>query len=677
MSKLPLKTSDFLAERLVKKYLPRMIGGHLPVGGLEAASYLELKRLLSEISASVTGARVVSLYHLEDGSIVLKLRSERFSGELRIVPGKFFYLVEGSYEKPLKLSQVGRTLRSLVEGSRVRSISLVEGERILVLELEKKNPIRLVCELLPKGTVIALDERGTILACLHRLEMRDRRIAPGEAYKLPPPKPAPTIENLEDALRKLSPRRSIVSALASEAGLGGRYAEEILHLAGIDFSEKVRDLDESDLRKILESARKVFELVERGQPTIAYSPDGSAQALPYPMSIFKSRGWVMKEAESLNEAYRIAYEHNLARALEEERMKAVTEKIRELRKRAEERRRSAQRILSEASRMREAAERLFQLAAELESLKNKPGAHELHGLKVVVDDKRRRLIIGSDDKKVEFGLEKSLMKQISKMFDDAKKSANAARRLAREAEELEREAEKLEREAQESLEKALLKVSARIKPSGGKWYERYRWFISSEGFLAVAGKDASSNIALLKKHLEPNDLVFHAEVRGAAVVILKNGKSSGEESRREAAQFAAAYSRAWREGLSMITVYYVEPSQISFEPPPGHYLPKGGFIVKGERRYLQAKLELAIGVTEDLSLIYGPPTAIARRALSFVRLEPGKVRAEELAEEIAGRIFRGFDLDPKRLRDLRELIMELIPYGRARLVERDLNFKVG
>ncbi|MCD6312724.1 MAG: NFACT family protein, partial [Thaumarchaeota archaeon] len=153
------------------------------MGGLEAASYLELKRLLSEISASVTGARVVNLYHLDDDSIILKLRSESFSGELRLIPGKFFYLVEGSYEKPLKLSQVGKSLRSLVEGSRVKDVSLIEGERILILELEKKSPIKLICEFLPKGTVIVLDEHGAILACLHKLEMRDRRIVPGEAYK--------------------------------------------------------------------------------------------------------------------------------------------------------------------------------------------------------------------------------------------------------------------------------------------------------------------------------------------------------------------------------------------------------------------------------------------------------------------------------------------------------------
>ena len=44
-----------------------------------------------------------------------------------------------------------------------------------------------------------------------------------------------------------------------------------------------------------------------------------------------------------------------------------------------------------------------------------------------------------------------------------------------------------------------------------EWYERYRWFITSEGLLAIGGRDASSNSAIIRKHLTEEDIVFHAE----------------------------------------------------------------------------------------------------------------------------------------------------------------------
>jgi len=633
------------------------------------ASYFELQQLLNEILSIIQGARVTNLYHLSDGSIILKLRTSQFSGELRIIPGKTLYLVEGSYEKPKELSQRGRELRALIANSVVGGAELVEGERIIVFNLEKgQRRIKLVCEFLPKGTIAVLDEEGRILASLHRLEMKDRRIAPGEIYKLPPPKPAPSPENLRKMIKEFTPRKNIASALAAEAGYGGRYAEEILALAGVDKSKKVRDLSAEEIERIVAAAEKLQDLIRKGPPVVAYSPEGEIQPLPYPMKSLESKGWRYRKTESINEAFRIAYEEELARGIEAEKRKVVEEKIRDLERKAREKRFSAEKLLSSSSKIRQVAEKLFQHSPLLNTLADKPGDHEVSGLEIRVDRDLKKMHVKIGEESIDLDLkEGSLMKQISSLFDKAKKSEQAARRLISEAEELEREAEKLRKSSEKELEKILLKVSARVKRGEGKWYERYRWFTTSEGYLAVAGKDASSNIALLRKHLENKDLVFHAEVRGAAAVILKNGQEAGEISKQEAAQFAAVYSRAWRERMSSMTVYYVTPDQISFTPPPGHYLPKGGFIVKGERTYLTVKLELAIGLTDDLRLIYGPPSAVAGKTKTYVKIVPGNEKADALASEILRSLLKNVELESRKLRDLKIEISELIPYGRGEI----------
>ncbi len=624
--------------------------------------------MLNEILSIIQDARIVNLYHMSDDSIVLKLRSGSFAGELRIAPGKALYIVEGSYEKPKELSQKGQKLRSLIANSVITGAEIIEGERIIIFNLKKGHlNLRLVCEFLPKGTVAVLDEENRILASLHRLEMKDRRIAEGEVYKLPPAKPAPSAENLKDIIGKLTPRKSMVSALAAEAGFGGRYAEEILHLAAVDPSKKVRDLSREEIERILKASEKLTELIREGPPVVAYSPEGGVQPLPYPMESLKAKGWRYEIAGSLNEAFRITYERELAQAIEAEKHRAVEEKIKELERRAHEKRFSAQRILRESLDIRRIAEKLFQYSSDLESLKEKPGTHKIGELTVSVNERRGRMRLEIGETELEFDLRESLMKQISNLFDKAKKSSQAAQKLLSEAEGLEKKIRRLQEASRKELEESLLQVSARIKKREGKWYERYRWFITSEGFLAVAGKDASSNISLLKKHLEPRDLIFHAEVRGAAAVILKNGQESGAISRQEAAQFAAVYSRAWRDRIMAMTVYYVTRDQVSFTPPPGHYLPKGGFVIKGERTYLTAKLELAIGFSKDLEILYGPPSAVAKKADKFVKIIPGNKRAEELADEIAGKLLKGFDLEPRRLRDIKLEISELIPYGKGAL----------
>ncbi len=629
-------------------------------------SYLELQRVLGEVREILVGSRIENLYHMEDDSVILKLVKDGGRYELRIVPGKCIYLVQGSYPKPLEISSRGKSLRELVSGFRIRDAVVVEGERVVVMEAEKGDSrIKIIAELMPRGSLIVADQGGRILESLHHLSMKDRKVMPGETYAPPPPKPT-AFDNPDKLPSMLKPGRKLVSSLASDAGLGGRYAEELVKIAGLDGSMKVSQLSGGDFKRLVEALKSLRERVSKGRPVLA-ERDGEYQALPYPLESFKDRGWRFREQDSLNSAFREAYERLLARMIEEERLRRVREEAERLKDKARELRYTAENLGREAERKRRLAEKLFQAGWMLEEMRKNMRGGEAMGVKVEIDRDSGRMHVNVDGEAVEFKLSRSIMKQVSELFEDAKKAEEASGRLIREAEEHERKAEELLSRGERELEEAYLRISARLSRQTGKWYERYRWFMTSEGFLTVAGKDASSNTSLLKKHMEEDDLVFHAEVRGAPAVLLKNGAKAREESRIEAAQFAASYSRAWREGMTSMTVYYVSPSQVSFSPPPGHYLPKGGFIVKGERRYLTVRLELAIGLTETLDVIYGPPQAVRKKAKRYVVIVPGREKASELSDKILRKLTDGLVIERKTLRDLKHIIQQVIPYGVGRI----------
>lgn len=635
------------------------------------ASYIELKRLAAELLELVRDSKIENLYLMDDESIILKIKGDKVSGELRIVPGKCIYFTRGSYEKPLSPGPRGLALRRIVSGTWIRDVRVVPGERIVFFELEVSGKrFNLVAELMPRGTVIILDEEGKILESLHHLKMKDRTILPGEFYRLPPPRPS-AAENPEKLFTMLSPRKTVVSALASQAGLGGRYAEEVVKLAEVNGLKKVRELREDEKKRLIEALKRVLELTSSRKPVVAFSPEGGVQALPYPLESLREKGWRFQEAATLNEAFKEAYEHELAEKIQEAERRKIEERVEEIEDEARKKIYTAERLKSRAEKLRTIAEKLFRYAPMIEELKRfrENVSREFEGLEVEIKPAEKALVVKLDEEEVKLRIHESVMKQASALYDDVKKALNAAQSLMDDAEKLRRRAERIRRGEAKLVEEAYLKVSARApRPGKGEWYERYRWFITSEGFLAVAGKDASSNTSLLKRHLEKNDLVFHAEVRGAPVLILKNGVEAGEKSRIEAAQFAASYSRAWREKMSMMTVYYVKPEQVSFTPPPGHYLPKGGFIVKGERNYLTVRLELGFGIGEGLELVHGPPTAVSSRVKKIVKVVPGRRKAEELAEEVVKRLTEGMELKPRQLRDLRRWVAELIPYGSGEVV---------
>ena len=136
----------------------------------------------------------------------------------------------------------------------------------------------------------------------------------------------------------------------------------------------------------------------------------------------------------------------------------------------------------------------------------------------------------------------------------------------------------------------------------------------------VAGKDAVSNEVLVKKYAGDDEPVFHADISGAPFVVVKTeGKAATEQTLVEAGEFAAAFSRAWREGAGSSDVYWVKPSQLTKSGPSGEYVPHGAFAVNGKRNWMHnVPLKLAIGVVEAEKIRFAGGTVRRRVVRSLV-----------------------------------------------------------
>jgi len=627
-------------------------------------TFIELKRLMKEISEQIVGSRIENIYDMHDGSVILKLLKKDEKYELRIVPSRCIYLVKGEYKKPQTPSDQILRFRKLLNNSIIKKVELVEGERIIFFNVEKRHGevFNLIVELLPKGTVIITDSSGRILECLKKLVMTGRKIIVGEEYKLPPRRPTITSStDIEQLLKSIDKNRKIVSGLAVDAGLGGRYAEEVIYLAGIDKSKKFSELSIKEYENIKESIIKVLEYVELGTPVVIESAT-ETYPLPYLLKSLKINDIKINEVSDFNEAVRVAYEKNLLRQITRKASEKIEEEIKQLNKELEDRYKTLEKLTKLSEVKSELAKIILTHSSEIEELKHLATAEEkdLGGVKIRVDSGLGAILISSQIGEVQLNFNESIVRQASRLFDESKKISSRIEEIKKEINDIYEKINRLSQKKQSTILEELQDISPKLTLTKKNWYEKYRWFYTSEGFLAVAGKDASSNNALIRKHLEKDDLVFHSEVRGAPILILKNGVNSSEKSIIEAAQFAACYSRAWREGLQYVSVYYVKPEQVSLSPPPGHYLPKGGVIIKGERKYLNVKLELAIGVEDD-KLAWGPSQTLEGRTIKMVKIIPGDKKARKLAEEIVNRIFK--EADTKKKTELIEKIVQVIPYG--------------
>ena len=250
--------------------------------------------------------------------------------------------------------------------------------------------------------------------------------------------------------------------------------------------------------------------------------------------------------------------------------------------------------------------------------------------------------------KVELDIKQNLQENANSYFEVSKKAKKKLVNLEKAMKLME---ERLEKAKKKEAEKAESKA---VKKRKKEWYEKFRWFFSSDGFLVIGGRDAGGNEVIVKKHMEEDDGYFHADIVGAPHTVVKtNKKEIPDRTMEEAATFAASFSNAWREGFAYVDVYSVKPEQVSKTAPSGEFLGKGAFSIKGKREWFRkTKLEVFVGVEktkEGNRVIFGPKNAIKKNGKSCFEIKQGKKEKSEVAKQLKKEFnkkgFKDVDLD--------------------------------
>ena len=168
-----------------------------------------------------------------------------------------------------------------------------------------------------------------------------------------------------------------------------------------------------------------------------------------------------------------------------------------------------------------------------------------------------------------------------------------------------------------------------------QWFEKFHWFNTSDGKLVISGRDATQNEILIKKYVDSVDIVLHGDVHGSPFSVIKNGKDSNDEEKKEAAIFTICHSKAW-QNKRVESVYWIEPEQVSKKAPTGESIARGGFMIYGKKNYIKdVELKLGVGVQLDpFKVISGPIDNIRRKAKYYAVLIPGDKNKDKIAKEI-------------------------------------------
>ncbi|KAF9677179.1 hypothetical protein SADUNF_Sadunf08G0081000 [Salix dunnii] len=136
-----------------------------------------------------------------------------------------------------------------------------------------------------------------------------------------------------------------------------------------------------------------------------------------------------------------------------------------------------------------------------------------------------------------------------------------------------------------SQEKAVATISHMRKVH---WFEKFNWFISSENYLVISGRDAQQNEMIVKRYVSKGDLYVHADLHGASSTVIKNHRPEQPVpplTLNQAGCFTVCHSQAWDSKI-VTSAWWVYPHQVSKTAPTGEYLTVGSFMIRGKKNFL-------------------------------------------------------------------------------------------
>ena len=627
-------------------------------------SSFDVTAIVADLQVAV-GGFLDKVYQPEHGHLVFSVRTP---GEgrtfIHFVTGKWLYASKEAGDMPQDPSSFARLLRKHLSNSRIVGVSQQGFDRIVVLSFEKGEKHDLVLEIFGKGNAILVKE-GVIVQPLTTRTWKHRDVRARKPFSFPPPIPDPQTLSSEDFEAVFRDSDSdVVRTIATKLNLGGKYSEEICVRSGLDKNRLSKEVTPEELATLVGVIRDFAgELRASKCGYVVSDPGNIVDVVPSRLSIYEDLAY--EELPSFSEAVE-SYVTRIPAPSKSAVEQSSDDELERLQRKLVQQEQAALSLQRESLEAKKIGDSLFadyagiaqviltakDMLSQSNSLTDIPG--------FISFDKRRSLLaVSMPSGTYELDINGTVDSNAQRYYESGKKMRAKLDGVLPALEET--------RAAITSWKKGLAskeaEKTARRKPTKRFWFERYRWFISSEGAVVLGGKDARTNDMLVKKHLEASDRYAHADIHGAPSVVVKMKDGIGDQTLSEAREFAAATSKAWNAKIGSAVGFWVLPEQVSKTPQSGEYLARGAFVIRGKRNYSE-KMEIRLGIGEiefegERKVMCGPESAVKTWSTRYVIIKPGRVEKNRAAKRLA----EEFDVPI-------EEIQSILPPGDIDIVEQ-------
>lgn len=633
---------------------------------MKSMSNVDIYTVSNELNNLLSGARVDKSFQPTKDIVVMRFHVPG-TGRIDLVMqcGSRIHTSQYPLENPTTPPTFPMLLRKRIKGAHVESIRQHNFDRVVEIRVKKDKYYTIIVELFDKGNIILLDDENNIILPLKRKQWSTRDISSKKEYLFPEERGInPLTVNEEEFKGLFDDEESDAVRTLAKNGLGSLYAEEIIKRANenidVDKNTPNSEITEEQIMGIFNAFKELFDSLtqESIKPQIV-KKDNKEDVVA--LDLKKYDEFEKTYYETFNEACDEFYSKKVNTDIKNIKESAWNKKVNKFEKRLhlqEETLDNFYKTIEESQHKGEVIYSNYPTIENIINVVNQARSND-YSFKEIGKTLKKAKKDGMPEAQIYEGIDP--MGVLTLNIDDTTLIIDPKLTIAENAENYYEKGKKAKRKTKgaliaiENTKKQLEDIKAkkdiameniavpkkRVKKNL-KWYEKLRWFLSSDNVLVIGGRDANSNESIVKKYLEPNDIYLHADIHGASSTAIKlNGAKLNDTLLKESGEFAASFSSAWSLGFSTQDVYWVHPDQVSKTPESGEFLAKGSFVIRGHRNYIRgARVKLAIGIVdyEGKRIMAGPVEAVEAHCENYVVLKPGFTKKEAIAKKIIGKI---------------------------------------
>ena len=633
---------------------------------MKSMSNVDIFTISNELNNLLSGARVDKSFQPTKDIVVIRFHVPG-TGRIDLVMqcGSRIHTSQYPLENPITPPSFPMLLRKRIKGAHVESIKQHNFDRVVEIKVKKDQYYTIIVELFDKGNIILLDDENNIILPLKRKHWSNRDISSKREYIFPEDRGINPITATEEEFKGLfsDGERDIVRTLAMN-GFGSLYAEEIIKRAN-DFIEIDKNTPNSEISdEQLTALHKGFEDLFNNLTAESVKPQivkKESKEDVVALDLVKYDDYEKTYYETFNEACDEFYSKKVNTDIKNVKETAWNKKVNKFEKRLQLQQETLDNFYTTIEESQHKGETIYSNYTTIENIVNvvnrarskdysfkeigkilkkakKDGMAEAQIYESI--DKLGVLTLNIDETSIIIDPKLTIPENAENYYEKAKKAKRKTKGALIAIENTKKQLEDIKSKKDIAMEN--ISVPKKRVKKNLKWYEKLRWFLSSDGHLIVGGRDANSNESIVKKYLDPKDIYLHADIHGASSIAIKlNGDEINDTLLKESGEFAASFSSAWSMGFTSQDVFWVHPEQVTKTPESGEFLAKGSFVIRGHRNYIRgARVKLAIGIVdyEGKRIMAGPIEALEAHCENFVVLKPGFMKKEALAKKIINKI---------------------------------------